>query len=269
MIIKQKIGIAIVFLCQYLLFNKYYFIIRNIKKCFQKKKEILQKENIIIKYENNTSLAYNKTLYHIKSTQYSRDYWEKRYKNGGNSGSGSYKHLATFKALILNNFIKINNISTVIEWGSGDCNQLSLANYQNYIGFDVSQTAINICKKKFKNDPSKKFFYMSENYVNDKKADLSLSLDVIYHILEDDAFHLYMQNLFNSSNKYVCIYSSNFNKKGGAKHVKHRKFTDWINKYLAKNWKLKIYIPNKYNIHSDYNGTKSTSDFFIYEKNKF
>ena len=112
-------------------------------------------------------------------TNSSKDYWEKRYEKGGNSGVGSYNNLAIFKASILNNFVNKNRISTVIEWGSGDCNQLSLSNYKNYIGYDVSKTAIDICKNKFKNDSTKTFHYLNEHFVNNKKADLSLSLDVI------------------------------------------------------------------------------------------
>ena len=32
----------------------------------------------------------------------SKDYWEKRYSKGGNSGAGSYNNLALFKASIIN-----------------------------------------------------------------------------------------------------------------------------------------------------------------------
>ena len=42
---------------------------------------------------------------------------------------------------------------------------------------------------------------MCDNFAKDKKADLSMSLDVLYHILEDNVFNSYMINLFNSSNK--------------------------------------------------------------------
>lgn len=35
----------------------------------------------------------------------SRNYWNDRYKNRGNSGSGSYNKLAEFKTEIINNFI--------------------------------------------------------------------------------------------------------------------------------------------------------------------
>ena len=36
----------------------------------------------------------------------SKNYWEERYKTGGNSGAGSYDRLAKFKAQIINDFIK-------------------------------------------------------------------------------------------------------------------------------------------------------------------
>ena len=85
----------------------------------------------------------------IKYINSSREYWEKRYKSGGNSGAGSYNNLAAFKAKVINNFVAEKNINTVLELGSGDCNQLSYANYKNYFGYDVSKTAIDICKKKF------------------------------------------------------------------------------------------------------------------------
>lgn len=222
--------------------------------------------NLKIINDRNNKLFVN--YFHTSKDNYensSRDYWENRYARGGNSGAGSYNNLALFKASVLNNFIKKNNINKVIEWGSGDCNQLSLENFKNYIGYDVSQTAINKCKEKFINDKSKTFIYINANFKNNYKAELSISLDVIYHLLEDNVFNLYMQNLFNSSNKYVCIYSSNIDMKW-ATHVRHRKFTDWINKYMSNNWKIKEYIPNKYPFDPKNSDLTSFADFYIYEK---
>ena len=40
--------------------------------------------------------------------------------------------------------------------------------------------------------------------------ELSLSLDVIYHILDDNEYKKYMEDLFKFSNKYVIIYSNNY-----------------------------------------------------------
>ena len=122
------------------------------------------KYNPRIKYKNNNMKKEVLFITKNKTNLFnSKDYWEKRYANGGNSGSGSYNNLAKFKAEIINNFINKNKINTVIEWGSGDCNQLTLANYKNYIGYDVSQTAIKICQKKFFNDSTKVFIYLSPN----------------------------------------------------------------------------------------------------------
>ena len=78
----------------------------------------------------------------------SREYWEERYSQGGNSGAGSYGHLAEFKAEVINGFIEQHEIKNVIEWGCGDGNQLGLFRCEEYIGYDVSETAIEICCKK-------------------------------------------------------------------------------------------------------------------------
>jgi len=243
----------IIFILNIFLNNIYY------KNNFKNNYKIYGKRNI-----NNLKLNFHSS-YNYEYVNSSKDYWEKRYSYGGNSGAGSYNNLALFKASIINNFVNKNNINTVIEWGSGDCNQLSLANYKKYIGFDVSKTAIKICQKKFKNDTTKTFIHLNDNYINDKKADLSISLDVIYHLLEDNIYNVYMNNLFNSSKKFVCIYSSNINKKWD-QHVRHRKFTDWIDKYISNEWKIKEYIPNKYPFDIKHQESTSFSDFYFYEK---
>ena len=54
-------------------------------------------------------------------------YWEERYRNGGHSGDGSSGQLADFKAEVLNGFVKLYNVSSVIEFGCGDGKQLLLA----------------------------------------------------------------------------------------------------------------------------------------------
>ena len=195
----------------------------------------------------------------------SKDYWEKRYKEGGNSGVGSYSNLAEFKAEIINEFVFKNKINTVIEWGCGDGNQLTLANYKEYLGYDVSQTAV---KDKFKGDESKRFVWSGyDGFKNEAKADLALSLDVIYHLIEEETFEIYMNQLFDSSSKYVIIYSCNELKynKNQSRHVKCRVFTDWI-KEKRKDWVLIQYIRNRFPLNMKNFDHTSFSDFFIYEK---
>lgn len=189
-------------------------------------------------------------------------YWESRYAQGGNSGDGSYDKLAEFKAEILNDFVSRFKIRTVIEYGCGDGNQLSYANYPEYIGFDISPTCIGICKNKFINDKTKKFKLIDE--YTSEKAELVLSLDVIFHLVEDDVYDRYMRQLFDTSLKYVIIYSSNTddNSFNSAPHVKHRKFTDWI-LLNRPNWKIVKFIPNKYPFKGN-TKTGSFCDFYIY-----
>lgn len=98
-------------------------------------------------------------------------YWEQRYSSGGRSGAGSYGSLAQFKAEFLNNFIMKKNINTVVEFGCGDGNQLSLINCGRYLGLDVSKTAILKCRDIFRYDKNKDFvlydpFLFSNTYYN-------------------------------------------------------------------------------------------------------
>ena len=202
-------------------------------------------------------------LLNIYDWRGSADYWERRYMYGGNSGGGSYNRLAEFKAKILNEFVSQNKISSVIEWGCGDGNQLQLAKYPDYVGYDVSQKAIEICKSKFENDNTKEFYYCgNEDFTTGKKAELVLSLDVIYHLIEDESFKTYMDRLLESSTKYICIYSSDFQEVKD-KHVKCRKFTKYFDD--KKEWKLIKYVKNEYPYDENDTLNTSWSDFYFYE----
>jgi len=203
--------------------------------------------------------------YHFEE---SSTYWENRYKNNGNSGSGSYGRLAIFKADILNSYVSENNIHTVIEYGCGDGHQLTLAEYPEYLGFDVAQTAINRCSDLFA-DSSTKTFALYDDY-NSERADLTLSLDVIYHLVEDHVYKHYMARLFDSSKGHVIIYSSNSPKKDalkghGSDHVRHRCFTDWVTQHRA-DWTLVKEVPNPYPYSKDDHDNTSLADFFIFHK---
>jgi SAM-dependent methyltransferase len=211
------------------------------------------------------------TLLHIKSKFDSSDYWENRYKSGGNSGNGSYNHLAQFKADVINNLIKEFEANSIIEFGCGDGNQLSLLNFNKYIGLDVSVTAIEICKQKYKNDQSKKFFLYNCNAFIDNKEffrmDGAISIDVLFHLVEKNVYEKYLNHLFACASKLVIVYAANLNIQQKNKHELYRKFTDDIDKRFPE-WKLEREIKNRYPAkdYEDENG--SLADFFIYTRNK-
>ena len=90
----------------------------------------------------------------------SSQYWERRYQDGGNSGSGSYGRLAKYKAEVINDFLDKFEIENLVELGCGDGAQLKLLNAKNYTGVDVSKTVLDIARRKFGNEPGKSFVLM-------------------------------------------------------------------------------------------------------------
>ena len=190
-------------------------------------------------------------------------YWAQRYATGGKSGAGSYGRLAEFKAEIVNEFVRSHRVKSVIEFGSGDGNQLSLMHYPSYIGVDVSPTAVARCEARFADDSGKRFVLLDQ--AAGERAELALSLDVIYHLVEDATFQQHMEMLFASAERYVIIYSSNREAEPGTTppHVRHRRFSAWIEEN-EPGWRLLRHVPNRYPGPGDRD--TSFADFHIYER---
>lgn len=204
----------------------------------------------------------------------SKGYWETRYASGGNSGDGSYGRLALFKAEVLNNLIDELGVSSVIELGCGDGNQTSLLdNKVNYLGLDISPTIIERNIEMFHSDPKKGFLVFDstrfQNIGSFLNADMTISLDVLYHLIEVEIYQSYLKTLFDMANQYVVIYASdNADIKIEAPHVFIRSFTP----YIAENFKefqLIRKIENKYHSGDPTKGGTdewSWSDFFLYRR---
>jgi hypothetical protein len=193
----------------------------------------------------------------------SASFWEKNYRDGGTSGDGSYGMLAQGKAEFLNNFVRERGIQSAIEFGCGDGHQLSLVSYPSYIGLDVSKSAIALCKRRFADDPTKSFFLYDGACFIDRAglftADLALSLDVIYHLIEDTVFETYMTQLFAAARRYVVVYSTNMVMADTAPHVLHRPFCSWVEAYRP-NWVLR-------QVTQGPSSEPARADFFVYERN--
>jgi SAM-dependent methyltransferase len=156
----------------------------------------------------------------------SKSYWESRYRLGLTSGSGSTGALAEFKARVLNDLVREQHVGSVIEFGCGDGTQLALAAYPRYLGLDVSPAAVELCRKRFAGDATKAFHLLDDPTAAPPEADLALSLDVIYHLLEDAVYYRHLDDVFTASRRWVVIYSSNADDQAPARHVRHRRFTD-------------------------------------------
>ena len=136
--------------------------------------------------------------------------------------------MAEFKAKVINDFIKEHYIQSLLDYGVGDGNQLKLIETTNisYIGLDVSQTIITKCKDIFKEDTNKKFILINDfdfnQHINTNSVELSISCDVIYHLIDDKIYFEYLDNLFKSSSLITS----------------HNKFTFFV----VKNSFIDIYI---------------------------
>jgi SAM-dependent methyltransferase len=185
----------------------------------------------------------------------SREYWEERYAHGGTSGRGSYGELAAYKANFLNGFVREHAVRSVIEFGCGDGNQLLLAEYPEYVGLDVSKSAILLCRDRFRGDPTKSFFlYDGEAFVDRRplfRAELALSTDVLFHLTEEAVWELYLRHLFGAAERYVIAYSSDSDEASLEPHIVHRPFTRWVTSNLAS-WRLVQTIPNPHPMSQDH-----------------
>jgi SAM-dependent methyltransferase len=192
----------------------------------------------------------------------SASYWERNYQRGGTSGNGSYGALALRKAEFLNAFVRDNAVKSVIEFGCGDGHQLSLAAYPSYIGLDVSRTAIGLCRRRFDHDNTKSFFlYDGTSFVDHARifaGDLAISLDVIYHLVEDAVFETYLDHLFGAGRRYVIIYSTDMVMAGTGPHVRHRIISARI-KTRFKEWRVAQMIRGPLQ-------EPGRPDFFVYER---
>jgi SAM-dependent methyltransferase len=155
-------------------------------------------------------------------------YWTRRYLKGSNSGAGSYGRLAEFKAAFLNNFLTVHRIETLFDLGCGDGNQLSKIDPRNYVGFDISDNALARCRKRFADMSQFRFMQIADIDTIEQKSDLSISMDVVFHLIEDEIFSKYMERLMDSSSKYIILYASDWEGAAPAPHVKHRWFSRWI-----------------------------------------
>ncbi len=188
-------------------------------------------------------------------------YWEDRYRQGRTSGSGSRGRLAAFKADFIDRFIVGNRVDDMVDMGCGDGVLLSMLRVPSYVGIDVSPTSLAHCRQRF---PEHRFVHFD---VIDlvAPADLAVSIDVVFHLVEDEAYIRHMQALFDHARRFVLIYSSNVEAGRQAPHIRHRRFSDDVAGTLPA-WRLVAHVPNVYPFDPADPDATSFADFFVYAR---
>lgn len=127
-------------------------------------------------------------------------------------------------------------IRSVIDWGCGDGGQLALVRLPAaYVGVDISRTAVAKCRTLF---PSRRFAVVTLEDDPPKycRGELGLSMDVIFHLVKDHDFKVYLRRLFSNAERFVCIYGTDYDEPQRA-HMRHRHFTPYVGRYYP-GWQL-------------------------------
>ena len=161
-------------------------------------------------------------------------YWQVRYERGETSGVGSHGDLANYKADTINQFMSNNHVESVIEFGCGDGNQISLTDYRRYTGLDVATSAVELCRRRFADDTSKTFLPYEPGVTlrdNPLTADLVICLDVLYHITDEDDFRATLTDILTSASKYVILYTNVDSGGGVSQHIVWRDTRSYLAEY--------------------------------------
>jgi SAM-dependent methyltransferase len=148
-------------------------------------------------------------------------YWETRYRRGEGSGSASRGRKANRKAGFVNKLIARERVRSVVDWGCGDGRVAMNFAARRYIGLEVSAAALSICRNRIRR-ARWQWRLFSEDEFPHVRADLALSLDVLFHLTDDEVYRRYLAALFASA-PLVCIHASNRDE-AGRSHVLHREF---------------------------------------------
>lgn len=166
-------------------------------------------------------------------------YWERRYARGGNSGAGSRGREADYKAERVSQILGRYRIRSLLDLGAGDgyvAARLLLGDC-HYLGVEPSDSAralARIAAPHLEFVPS----------IPARPApgfDCCLSMDVVFHLLDDAQTAAYFAELFGWSDRYVLIYGTCApSPRPTAPHVRHH---DW-RPFVPREFKpLPITIP--------------------------
>lgn len=144
-------------------------------------------------------------------------YWDRRYALGGNSGAGSRGDELDAKVRLVQTLVDGLKLKSVLDLGCGDGFFASRIEVDEYVGYDVSSVAVNRCRTFV---PRYEFL----DRVPTRDFDLILSMDVIFHLVNDLDYHEYMKTLWRKTTNVALVYGTDRDERG-RQHVLHR---SWV-----------------------------------------
>ncbi len=139
-----------------------------------------------------------------------KEFWNKKYSEGGNSGRGSIGKYRNWKWNKIRDVI--GSFRDVIDVGCGDlkfwehpiAQKIGKQKGFKYLGIDISEFIIN----KHKTFAPKFDFVCAPSHAPiPRKASVVFALDLLFHIMDDGNFEETLEQLCKASNQWIVIYS--------------------------------------------------------------
>jgi SAM-dependent methyltransferase len=151
-------------------------------------------------------------------------YWDHRYRKGRTSGAGSEGSAAAAKAAYVNALIARESIRSVVDWGCGDGTVLDLLHPGiEYVGLDVSP---HVIQRHRRERLSRGHFLLLRRGAHPiVLGELGLSLDVVFHLVDDRDYEEHLANLFGAASRFVLVHSADYDGGHTTRHVRWRHWT--------------------------------------------
>lgn len=161
-----------------------------------------------ISLNNNLLIKVNKIDYKsVFKNVYENKLWASDGISKYYSGFGSHNITCMNNFLsFINNFIKENNVHSILDFGCGDFNIGRNIKVDMYYGTDIYDELINYNLEHFE-DNTHKFIFNDESYVNLPSTDLIIIKEVLQH-LDNYKIKEILDHLINITNRYILIIDS-------------------------------------------------------------
>jgi SAM-dependent methyltransferase len=127
------------------------------------------------------------------------EFWDNRYRLGGDSGKGSTGIWRKWKWRIIEGFVRIEDKS-VLDVGCGDLQFVKGKKFKSYMGIDISPFIIGK-HQRMKSKHPERFedwaFFVCDATTSPPmtQADVVLCMDLLFHIMDDTRFAQLLDNL--------------------------------------------------------------------------
>lgn len=130
-------------------------------------------------------------------------FWNRRYLEGGTSGPGSVGILREWKWKTIGKYASA--IDDVVDVGCGDRRFWEGRSCARYTGLDLSAVLIQGLRQE--NPELRLICSPAESFQTGVAGRVVICLDVLFHVLDDDAFQDILVNLTKYSSEWIFVYT--------------------------------------------------------------